>query len=190
MAASTGRAVSATLGASDIDAFLAVGVAGLARCLIGGWAADRVGRAATAAGALGMSGACCLLSPLSFGAGRPWLLAFTAVWGAAVIADSGVFSTLLSETADRRYIGTALTAQTAIGFLLTIVTIQIVPLIACAVGWRFAFLMLAAGPVTGLLAMTTFSRHIRQNLHAIPVTPTERQHHEQLMLAQRATICR
>ena len=128
-------------------------------CLIGGWAADRVGRAATAAGALGISGACCLLSPLSFGAGRPWLLAFTAVWGAAVIADSGVFSTLLSETADRRYIGTALTTQTAIGFLLTIVTIQIVPLIADAVGWRYAFLTLAAGPVAGLLAMTTFSRH-------------------------------
>jgi MFS family permease len=187
MAASTGQAVSATLGASDIDAFLAVGVAGLAGCLIGGWAADRVGRAATAAGALGMSGACCLLSPLSFGAGRPWLLAFTGVWGAAVIADSGVFSTLLSETADRRYIGTALTTQTAIGFLLTIVTIQIVPLIAGAVGWRYAFLTLAAGPVTGLFAMTTFSRHVWQNLHAIPVTPNERQHHEQLRLAQRAT---
>jgi MFS family permease len=187
MAASTGQAVSATLGASHIDAFLAIGVAGLAGCLIGGWAADRAGRAATAAGALGISGACCLLSPLSFGAGRPWLLAFTAVWGAAVIADSGVFSTLLSETADRRYIGTALTTQTAIGFLLTIVTIQIVPLIADAVGWRYAFLTLAAGPVAGLLAITTFSRHIRQNLHAIPVTPTERQHHEQLMLAQRAT---
>ena len=67
--------------------------------------------------------------PLAFAAGRPWLLAFAAVWGAAVIADSGVFSTLLSELADRRYLGTALTAQTAIGFLLTIVTVQAIPLI-------------------------------------------------------------
>jgi predicted MFS family arabinose efflux permease len=95
-------------GGSGIDAFLAIGVAGLAGCLLGGWAADRFGRAATAAAALTVSGACCLLSPMFFTADRPWLLAFTAVWGAAVIADSGVFSTLLSELADRRYIGTAL----------------------------------------------------------------------------------
>jgi acyl dehydratase len=130
--ATTGLPASAIPGRPGIEAFLAIGVAGLAGCLIGGWAADRLGRAATAAAALAVSGACCLLSPLSFTASRPWLLGFAAVWGAAVIADSGVFSTLLSELADRRYIGTALTAQTATGFLLTIVTIQLVPLIAAA----------------------------------------------------------
>jgi len=149
--------------ASGIDAFLAIGVAGLAGCLLGGWAADRVGRAATAAAALTVSGACCLLSPLFFTAGHPWLLAFTAVWGAAVIADSGVFSTLLSELADRRYLGTALTTQTAIGFLLTIVTIQAIPLTAAVTGWRYAFLALAAGPMTALPALTVLSRQMRPN---------------------------
>jgi MFS family permease len=149
--------------ASGIDAFLAIGVAGLAGCLLGGWAADRVGRAATAAAALTVSGACCLLSPLFFTAGRPWLLAFTVVWGAAVIADSGVFSTLLSELADRRYLGTALTTQTAIGFLLTIVTIQAIPLTAAVTGWRYAFLALAAGPMTALPALTVLSRQMRPN---------------------------
>jgi predicted MFS family arabinose efflux permease len=68
-------------GRPGIEAFLAIGVAGLAGCLIGGWAADRLGRAATAAAALAVSGACCLLSPLSFTASRPWLLGFAAVWG-------------------------------------------------------------------------------------------------------------
>jgi len=150
-------------GGAGIDAFLAIGVAGLAGCLLGGWAADRIGRAATAAAALAVSGTCCLLSPLFFAAGRPWLLAFTAVWGAAVIADSGVFSTLLSELADRRYLGTALTAQTAIGFLLTIVTIQAIPLIAAVTGWRYAFLALAAGPMAALPALTALSRQIRPN---------------------------
>ena len=109
-AATAGLPASASPGPSDLDAFLAIGVAGLAGCLLGGWAADRVGRAVTAAAAVTVSGACCLLSPLFFTAGRSWLLAFAAVWGAAVIADSGVFSTLLSELADRRYLGTALTA--------------------------------------------------------------------------------
>lgn len=70
-----------------------------------------------------------------------------------MIADSGVFSTSLSEVADSRYIGTALTAQTAIGFALTVVSIQLTPLLADAVGWRYAFLLLAPGPLAGALAM-------------------------------------
>jgi MFS family permease len=119
------------------------------------------GRAASAAMALAVSGACCLLSPLFFTAGRPLLLAFTVVWGAAVIADSGLFSTMLSELADRRYLGTALTTQTAIGFLLTIVTIQAIPLIAAVAGWRYAFLILAAGPMTALPALTVLNHQMR-----------------------------
>ena len=169
-----GLPAPASPGRSGIDAFLVIGVAGLAGCLLGGWAADRCGRAVTAAAALTLSGACCLLSPLFFTAGRPWLLAFAAVWGAAVIADSGVFSTLLSELADRRYVGTALTAQTALGFLLTIVTIQLVPLLAAVVGWRYAFVVLAAGPMTALPAITTLNRRMRRNSHAIPIIATER----------------
>ena len=127
-----------------------------------------------AAAALTLSGACCLLSPLFFTAGGPLLLAFAAVWGAAVIADSGVFSTLLSEFADRRYVGTALAAQTALGFLLTIVTVQLIPLLAAVVGWRYAFVVLAAGPMTALPAMTTLNRRMGRNPHAIPITATER----------------
>jgi MFS family permease len=168
----SGTATADREGASGIDAFLAIGVAGLAGCLLGGWAADRLGRATTAAAALTVSGACCLLSPLFFTAGRPWLLAFTTVWGAAVIADSGVFSTLLSELADRRYVGTALTTQTAIGFLLTIVTIQVIPLTAAVAGWRYAFLVLAAGPMTALPALAALNRQIRPN--GLPSTLTER----------------
>jgi MFS family permease len=168
--ATTGLPAATGSNASGIEAFLAIGVAGLAGCLIGGWAADRAGRAATAAAALAISGACCLLSPLSFTAGRPWLLAFASVWGAAVIADSGVFSTLLSELADCRYLGTALTAQTAMGFLLTIVTIQLVPLIAAAGGWRFALLALAAGPLTALPALTGLNRKMRPNEPALTIT--------------------
>ena len=169
-----GLPAPASPGRSGIDAFLVIGVAGLAGCLLGGWAADRLGRIVTAAAALSVSGACCLLSPLFFTAGRPLLLAFAAVWGAAVIADSGVFSTLLSELADRRYVGTALTAQTAIGFLLTVVTIQLIPLLATVTGWRYAFVALAAGPMTALPAMTTLNRRMRRDRLAIPITATER----------------
>ena len=136
--------------------FAAIGLAGVVGSLVGGWAADRFGRAPAAMGALVTSGLCCLLSPLAFGAPYPWLLLFLGVWGAAVIADSGVFSTALSETADQRFVGTALTVQTAVGFTLTVVTIQLVPVLAALTGWQYAFLLLAPGPLLGALAMQRF----------------------------------
>jgi predicted MFS family arabinose efflux permease len=71
-------------------------------------------------------------------------------------------------------VGTALTAQTAIGFLLTIVTIQLIPLLAGAIGWRYAFVALAAGPAAALPAMTTLNRRSNRDRHAIPLTATER----------------
>ncbi|GAA4944124.1 hypothetical protein GCM10023238_07620 [Streptomyces heliomycini] len=116
------------------------------------------GRSPAALTALLLSGLCCLLSPLLFHAPPPLLFAFCALWGAAVIADSGVFSTSLSEVADHRYIGTALTGQTAIGFALTVVSIQLTPLLAEAVGWEYAFLLLAPGPLAGALAMRAFGK--------------------------------
>lgn len=139
--------------ASSATIFVTMGIFGLVGCLAGGWLADKIGRPMSAGMALAISGVCCLLSPFAFDA--PWivLVLFLAIWGAAVIADSGVFSTMLSESVDSRYVGTALTAQTAIGFLLTVVTIQIVPIIADAVGWRYAFLLLFVGPLMGVAAM-------------------------------------
>jgi MFS family permease len=153
-------AAQRTGGAGDVGllAFAAIGVAGVAGCLIGGWAADRFGRPRAAVTALVVSGLCCLVSPLFFGAAPGWVALLGMVWGAAVIADSGVFSTSLSEVADPRYVGTALTAQTAIGFALTVVTIQLVPVLAGVTGWQWAFWLLAPGPLAGAVAMRAFGR--------------------------------
>ncbi|MFE7331320.1 MFS transporter [Streptomyces sp. NPDC057565] len=145
-----------TAGAVNLTAFAAIGVAGAAGCLLGGLAADRLGRAPAAVWALAVSGICCVASPLFYGRPLALVLPFLLVWGAAVIADSGVFSTALSETADPRFVGTALTAQTAIGFLLTVATIHLVPLLADAVGWQWAFWPLALGPLAGATAMARF----------------------------------
>lgn len=144
-------------GRTALATFGTIGAAGLVGALVGGWAADRWGRAYAATGALLVSGGCCLLSPWAALAPTALLGVFLAVWGASVIADSGVFSTALSETADQRYVGTALTAQTAVGFTLTVASIQLVPLLAAGVGWRWAFLPLAPGPLLGAVAMLRFS---------------------------------
>lgn len=136
-----------------LTVFLGMGVGGVAGAMFGGWAADRWGRPKSAAAALAVSGTCCLISPLMFWAEGIVLIVFLLIWGAAVIADSGVFSATLSESVDSRYVGTALTIQTAIGFLLTVVTIQLVPLFAAIVGWQYAFVLLVPGPLIGVLAM-------------------------------------
>lgn len=140
----------------NLTAFAAIGVAGAAGCLAGGVMSDRLGRAPAAVTALAVSGTCCLLSPVFFGGGTGVLLVFLLVWGAAVIADSGVFTTALSEVADHRLVGTALTAQTAVGFLLTALTIHLVPVLADLTGWRWAFVVLALGPAVGATAMARF----------------------------------
>lgn len=143
---------------TSLATFATVGAAGLLGALVGGWAADRFGRARAATAALLTSGACCLASPLAAGAPLAVLVVFLAVWGASVIADSGVFSTALSETADQRYVGTALTVQTAVGFTLTVASIQLVPVLAGFVGWTWVLLALAPGPLLGAAAMVRFGR--------------------------------
>jgi MFS family permease len=136
--------------------FFCLGIAGVVGCVTGGWAADRHGRAVTAGLSLAISGGCCILSAAFFDASWPVLIVFCSLWGAAVIADSGVFSTLLSEVAEPAYVGTALTIQTALGFLVTIASIQIVPITALLVGWQYAFLILLIGPLAGVAALYRF----------------------------------
>ena len=75
------------------------------------------------------------------------------IWGFAVVADSAQYSAAISELTDRRYVGTALTIQTSIGFLLTLVTIQIVPMLTDLLGWKHVFTVLAIGPVFGIWSM-------------------------------------
>jgi MFS family permease len=143
-----------------VAAFVAIGIAGVAGCLLGGWLGDRVGRARLAALAMAVSGTCCIAAAFAFG-GPPFLvLPLVFVWGAAVIADSGLFSACTSQVVDPRYTGTALTTQTAIGFLLTIVTIQATPLIAEHAGWPVAVALLALGPAAGAVAMLRLDRHM------------------------------
>ena len=71
-------------------------------------------------------------------------------WGFFVIADSGQFSALVTESVPDHAVGTALTLQTSLGFLLTMVTIQLVPVAVALVGWRWAFALLALGPAVGI----------------------------------------
>ncbi|MFC6836922.1 MFS transporter [Halomarina ordinaria] len=133
-------------------AFLTI-AAGSLGAVAFGTAADRWGRTTLTAVSMVASGSASLLAGLVFGASLWVVLPFLLVWGFVVVADSAQFSACVTELADERYVGTALTLQTAVGFLLTVVTIQATPLVAARVGWQWAFAPLAVGPAVGTLAM-------------------------------------
>jgi MFS family permease len=133
-------------------AFITIAVGGLG-CIWGGVTADRTGRERLVILAMAASGSCALFMPLAFGH-TDWLLTlFVCVWSFFVIADSAQFSALVTESVPPHAVGTALTLQTSLGFLLTTFSIQLVPPIAALVGWRWVFPILALGPVLGIIAI-------------------------------------
>lgn len=138
--------------AGSLAAFLAIG-SGAAGCALAGFVADRLGKARVARWALLASAACCLLTIAVYGRAPALTFFLVMVWGFAVVADSAQFSALVSEHAPVDHVGTALTLQTSLGFLLTMVTIDTLPRVAGAVGWQYAAVLLVPGPVLGALAM-------------------------------------
>ena len=147
-----GAPAEAAAGTASAQAFATIAI-GAAGCVWGGWMADRIGRARLVTLAMAASGACALVIGLFFGASPMLLLPIAAAWGFFVIADSAQFSALVTEVAPPHAVGTALALQTSIGFLLTTATIQLVPAIADAAGWPWAFPVLAAGPAAGIAAI-------------------------------------
>lgn len=143
-------------GTARLASFGIIAAGGLSCAMAGRWA-DKLGRTRVTSAAMVLSGACALVAGFAFES--PALMTgIGLVWGLAVIADSAQFSAAVSELADRRYVGTALTVQTSIGFLLTLVTLQVVPVLAAAVGWGPAFALLALGPATGTWSMIRLRR--------------------------------
>jgi len=131
---------------------------GAISCIAGGYWALKKGSAKVAAVALALSGLCCLLSPFIFQLSLiPFLIALF-VWGLAVISDSPQFSTLIAQTAPAESVGTALTIVNNIGFLMTIVTIQLLNYFATNVDPIYLFLPLTLGPVLGLISMRKLLR--------------------------------
>ena len=137
--------------------FFIIAIGGVGAWLFGRWA-DRYGRTRLAGLSLLISGLAGLLTPLVFGLSPVVVVALFVVWGFAVVADSAQFSTMVTETSDEATRGTALALQTALGFLLTLVTIRGVPILADAWGWQWAFPLLALGPAAGIAAMVALKR--------------------------------
>jgi MFS family permease len=141
----------------QLAGFGAIG-AGAVGCVLGGRAADRIGRGRWVNLAMAASGACALAIGLFYGSSLWILVPLAWIWGLFVVADSAQFSALVTEVAPPHAVGTALTLQTSLGFLLTMFTIQLVPAIVAATGWPLAFPVLALGPAVGVWAIARLGR--------------------------------
>jgi len=137
---------------ASVVTFAVIGVGGLGS-IAGGLVSDRWGREVAAGSALTVSGAVAVFIGFVIDAHPVLIAAAGLVWGFAVVADSAQFSTIVSERADEASVGTALTTQLASGFVLTVFTIFLVPVVEEAYGWGWAFLLLAPGPALGAWAM-------------------------------------
>lgn len=140
---------------TGVAALVTFGVVGIGAigCWLGGKYADRLGRTMVTSLAMIVSGTCCLAAGLLFARPLVLLVPLLLIWGITVVADSAQFSTAVSELAPTDYVGTALTMQTSMGFLLTTITISLLPVTASATGWRWAMALLAVGPAFGVWAM-------------------------------------
>jgi MFS family permease len=131
--------------------------AGAVSCVLAGFMADRIGRTAVTMLSMVGSGTCAAVIGLAFG--RPgWLVLVALVWGFTIVADSAQFSASVTELAPPSYVGTALSLQTSLGFLLTLLSTWLVPRAVEAWDWPWAFAFLAPGPFLGTLAMALLRR--------------------------------
>ena len=105
------------------------------------------------ASAIKISGGSALLAACLFNAPLVLLLPVMFLWGLTIVADSAQFSASITELSPPEYMGTTLTLQTSMGFLLTILSIQLVPYIAQSFGWPAVFVILALGPFFGTVSM-------------------------------------
>jgi MFS family permease len=145
----SGRASAST---GSLVAFVAI-ASGAIGCMTAGVWADRFGKAEVAGASMAVSGICALAAGALFGRPLLWLLAFAVVWGFSVVSDSAQFSALVAEHSPRTHVGTALTLQMCLGFLLTMVSMRMIPAVAALVGWQWVFVTLVPGPWLGTLAM-------------------------------------
>jgi MFS family permease len=141
-------------------AFAVIGI-GTLGCIAGGLVSLRRGSARVAFAQLFASGACCVLSPLMFHAPTPVFLAFLLFWGIVVAGDSPQFSALNAAYAPRELVGSALTIANCIGFAITIGSIELLNAVAAPLGAQWLFVLLAPGPVLGLVALLPLLRAAR-----------------------------
>lgn len=146
-----------------LSSFISIGIAGGIGCVIGGLISDKIGRANLTIISMLISASCSIIIGFTFGQFILFTIIISIIWGISIIADSAQFSAAVSEIAEEEYVGTALTFQMCIGFLVTIFSINLIPVIQRMIGWEWAFIILAIGPILGTITMFKYKRYEFRN---------------------------
>ena len=143
---------------AKITTFAVIGL-GAISCPLAGLVADRIGKAELTIIAMAISGVSAILFALTFG-GAIWLtIAIAILWGIFIIPDSAQFSALVADHASADKAGSLMTFQTALGFTLTTITVQLTPLVVAKTGWPLLVASLALGPAFGIYSMWKLRRN-------------------------------
>jgi len=146
---------------AKLMAFIII-ASGAISCGVAGWVADKIGKAELTIIAMALSGLSAVLFAITFG-GSIWVTtAIAIIWGITIIPDSAQFSVVVADHAEAEQTGSLLTLQTALGFALTIATVQLSPVIAAILGWDVMMGSLALGPLFGIYCMWKLKSPKRQ----------------------------
>lgn len=138
---------------SSIIAFLSIGIAGGLGCIVGGVLAERIGKSQLTICAMTISATCCLVIGFFHGHNFILIALISFIWGASSVADSAQFSAALSEFVDKKRLGSSITFKLSLGYLITLISINLLPVVQTSFGWKYAFIILSFGPVLGVISM-------------------------------------
>ncbi|MFJ7952816.1 MFS transporter [Lysinibacillus sp. NPDC096418] len=147
---------------STLLSFVTIGISGAIGSIFGGLFADKIGKERLAMLAMIVSAVSSICIGFTFGHSIWITIIIAVIWGISVIADSAQFSAMVTDYAKPEYVGTALTFQMAVGFLITVISIYLIPVVENIIGWKWVFSILAIGPIIGILGMVLLIRTPKQ----------------------------
>ena len=153
--------------ATSLAVFGIIGISGAVGCIIGGFIADYIGPSNLTIIAMTISAFCSLIIGFTFGQSIWITISVASIWGIFIIADSAQFSAIISNFADVEYVGTALTFQMAIGFLITVISINLIPWVVKFTTWEWVFPVLSIGPILGIISMLQLKKYEVKEVNAI-----------------------
>ena len=157
--------LSQKLNSSDYNfpvlSFIIIGLGAVA-CFISGILSERFGAKKIALISVSASSFCCILFPIFFlFASDEFYIAYLLFWGFFVVADSPMFSSLVAANAPAELRGSTLTMVNSIGFVITILSIQMMGQLLKYLPFYFVWTILAIGPFFAVLQLVNSSNKLK-----------------------------